>query len=300
MLIGFTLISLAASTALRASSPGNYDGAQLYLKGFMEAFQGKNYTLPAACLSPAFQSTLDHDVIALLKSLSTANESKVEEREAALEADVQVMVSQCDLMSVVNTFNATINQKNGGAIILGNIFWNIYDIKNELIKSFEDLFLKKYQQAGTELGLIAAMIVTKPNKLQMYADFTDFGAGLVVGLGADKETACYAAYQAVDQSTRKVAKDLENLSDVKVASQYVVDLLELKSTATAFYGACDVQGLLKQLFTTSPEEVMANYRANSAEVNSLFIDLKECESGSMTSCGYGLGSLVHLLTGASL
>jgi hypothetical protein len=144
------------------------------------------------------------------------------------------------------------------------------------------------------------MLVTKPSKLQMYADFPDFGAGLVVGLGADKETACYAAYQAVDQSTRKVVKDLENLSDIKVASQYVVDLIELKSTATAFYGACDFQGLLKQLFTTSSSEVMENYKANSAEVNALFMDLKECDSGSMTSCGYGLGALVHLLTGASL
>jgi len=302
MLIGFTLVSLVASTTLRAGTTGNYDGAQLYLKGFMEAFQGSNYTLPAACMSPAFQSTLDHDFVALAKSFGTADEEKVHERLMAFDADFKVMVQQCDMLSVVNAFNNLLAQKNGDAILFGNIFWNMFDIKNDLIKSFTDLFFKKYLQAGTELGQLAKILVTKPNvQLAMYEaeDYTDFGSGLVAGLGATEGTVCYESYEEIDGAIRTLIEDYQSYEKSGLNPKFLMDLVQFKNSGETFLASCDIEKALTEALSASSSEIAKNYKANSSEVMGLLLNIKDCES-DMNKCGYSVGSVVHLLTGAAL
>lgn len=298
MLIGFTLVSLVAASALRGEQANNYDGAQLYIKGFMQTFQGSNYTLPAACMSPAFQATLDHDVVALLKTIVIVNEEKFNERVEAFKDDFNVMVSQCDMMSVVNAFKSLLAQKNGEAILASNIFWNMFELENDLIKSFNDLFFKRYQLAGSELGSMVKILTTNPNKkLMAYTDISDFGSGLITGLGADKESVCYGSYQELDSIVRALVEDYAESG--RISPQLMIDLMNLKSSAPTFFASCDFSGLISQLSSVTESTVLQNYRANAEEINPLMLNLKDCES-NLSLCGYSIGSALNILTGASL
>ena len=282
------------------------DDAFAFLEGLMQGLE-VNPSNPGACATELQSlSGLLSEVVKQVESIAGGNGSwgTFAKEMGELIDKVEGFNSDCNFSGLISTLESFATP-TGLLTLLKNAFNNLDTLKTDS-KALENC-PSDWETCGKNVGAIFRTLTgwnLNAQRLRSVNDAVEFFGGLVSGLqkNPDSPDACITNLNTLNSDFNQIISEVQKFlgGNVFVITTIIEDVKNIVAKLDGFAGDCNISGLegiLEGLVTPQGwQQLITNYIANSATINSDFEGVLKCSS-DYKSCGQDIGTIFKLVLG---